>query len=145
MSERFDFVSGIWTPGDDTFEVTVSGYVRGTPEVKTSRAGKRYTQLTVRVKDEKAGADGLVDPKAGAYYTVRCFGRTGEQAEWLEDGERVLVTGGLDRREKNEPGQYWLSIMARAIGRDLNQPQARQERNSQSYNAQEADDDDSPF
>lgn len=138
MIERFPYVSGIWTPGEETFEVTISGYVRGIPEVKTSRKGKAYTRFTVRVKDEKADQNGIVDGDKSAYYSVMAFGRTGEQAEWLEDGERVLVTGGLDRREKdNKPGEYWLSIMARAIGRDLNQPQARQERNDRSYNENE--------
>lgn len=145
MTERFEHPTGLWKPGNDTFETTVSGYVRGATEMKTSRNGKLYARFTVRVKDGRADESGIADPATSAYYTIMAFGRTGEQAEWLEDGERVLVTGGLERREKNnKPGEYWMTIMARAIGRDLNQPQARAERQAQSYNQQEFDGDE-PF
>lgn len=115
-AETFEYQSGLWSP-EGAFEVTISGFVRGEVERKTSRAGKPYSRFTVRVKGDRANPE-----DKGSYYTVMAFGRTGEQAEWLQDGERVLVTGGLDRRPKDKGDGYWLTIMARAIGRDLNQP-----------------------
>lgn len=103
--------------------MTINGNLASDPEIRFTAGGKAVCEIVVATSKSKRLDDGTWENGPATYWTVKAWGRLGENAaESLRKGDPVIVCGNAENRTwENKDGTkgHKIEVTAWAVGYDL--------------------------